>query len=255
MTAVVEGAVSAEQARTLTDRIKVSVEGVWHLITEAYTSRAWAALDYSSWDDYCTREFGASRLGLPREERAETVQSLRASGLSIPAIAAATGIGVGTVHRALTSAPFPNGKPEPDDVPLTQKQCEALAAQEPDAPIVGTDGKSYPPSRPRPPVSANVDTSTKVDNELPSPAPESDPIGDAKDAAMRRPAVVAGKTIERLEVVTLGLREFTADEAVADLPVGHEANAVGWLASLDIAIPLLESFRAGLRRRNLRSVQ
>ena len=42
-------AVTAEQARSLTDRIKVAVEGTWHLITEAYTSRAWAALGYSSW--------------------------------------------------------------------------------------------------------------------------------------------------------------------------------------------------------------
>src|SRR3954453_23391312 len=82
---------SADYARNLTDRIKVAVEGTWHLITEAYTSRASSALGYRTWDDYCTREFGTSRLRLPREERQEVVASLREIGMSVRAIAAATG--------------------------------------------------------------------------------------------------------------------------------------------------------------------
>lgn len=89
--------INTSDARSLTDKIKVAVEGTWHLITEAYTSRAWSALGYSSWDDYCTREFGTSRLRLPREDRAETVQSLRESGLSLRAIASATGASKQTV--------------------------------------------------------------------------------------------------------------------------------------------------------------
>ena len=121
-----------EQARALTDRIKVGVEAVWHLIVQAYEDRAWAALGYSSWDDYCTREFGTSRLRLPREERQDVVASLRESGLSIRAIAAATGDGVATVKRAL-DAGVPNGTP--DDEP------------EPPQPVTGSDGKSYPAKR------------------------------------------------------------------------------------------------------------
>lgn len=105
-------ALDAESARALTDRIKVAVEGTWELIKQAYTSRAWSALGYSSWDDYCTREFGTSRLRLPREERSEVVASLRESGLSIRAIEAATGLGKSTVQREL--APVPNGTPDPD---------------------------------------------------------------------------------------------------------------------------------------------
>jgi hypothetical protein len=49
---------SSDEARTITDQIKVAVEGAWLLIMRAYQARAWAALGYSSWDDYCTREFG-----------------------------------------------------------------------------------------------------------------------------------------------------------------------------------------------------
>lgn len=119
---------SASQARELTDRIKVGVEAIWELVKQAFQSRAWAALGYDSWDDYCTREFGTSRIRLPREERQEVVASMREIGMSTRAIAAATGTSKGTVDRALAGAP--NGAPEPQ-------------------PVTGTDGKTYTP-KPRP---------------------------------------------------------------------------------------------------------
>ncbi|MFF0009621.1 hypothetical protein ACFYQT_40205 [Streptomyces tibetensis] len=118
--------VTEEQARTLTDRIKVALEGTWLLIQEAYTSRAWAALGYRTWDAYVDAEFRTARLALPKEERAETIQSLRSAGMSTRAIASATGVGVGTVHRDL--ATVPNGTP---------------AGQS----VMGVDGRVYSESR------------------------------------------------------------------------------------------------------------
>jgi len=179
--------ITAEHARSLTDRIKVAVEGTWHLITEAYTSRAWSALGYTSWDDYCTREFGTSRLRLPREDRSEVVASLRESGLSNRAIAAATGYSEPTIRREV--APASNDAPalhsledvaaefgvdldelddEDDEPALTQEECEALDAGieltdaeqaaaaeqievEAKPRITGIDGKSYPKPEPKKP--------------------------------------------------------------------------------------------------------
>ena len=135
-------ALSATDARALTDRIKVGVEAVWDLITTAYTNRAWDVLGYTSWDDYCTREFGTSRLRLPREERSEVVASLRESGLSIRAIAAATGDSYGTVRNELASGDQ-NCSPE----------------------ITGTDGKTYVPK----PVVRDVHPNADA-----APAPASD---------------------------------------------------------------------------------
>lgn len=66
-------------------------------------------------------EFGQTRLKLPREERQEIVASLRDSGLSVRAIASATGMGYGTVRRELDPTGEPNGSPQ----------------------IQGTDGKTY----------------------------------------------------------------------------------------------------------------
>ena len=145
---------SAADARRITDQIKAGVEAVWHLIEQAYTTRAWAVLGYPSWDDYCTREFGTSRLRLPREERQEVVASLRESGLSTRAIAAATGLGKGTVDRALASAP--NGAVDPESV-------------------TGVNGKTYTP-KPRPvePEPA-IDELARVRDRTPAPVPERQP--------------------------------------------------------------------------------
>lgn len=168
-------AVSAEQARNLTDRIKVAVDGTWLLIQEAYTSRAWASLGYASWDDYCTREFGTSRLRLPREERQEVVASLREIGMSVRAIASATGTNRETVRQEIAggrklSPVQPTGRHrdldgasrvhdiDPDE---TDDQDHAAMIRQvevgdfgpvpspgppPPRPITGTDGKQYSPA-------------------------------------------------------------------------------------------------------------
>ncbi|WP_051844057.1 hypothetical protein [Streptomyces sp. NRRL S-813] len=111
-----------EEARALTDRIKIAVEGTWQLIREAYTSRTWAVLGYDTWDAYCTAEFGETRLRLPREERQEVVASLRDSGLSVRAIASATGLSRGSVSNSLTEVSNSGHLPSK---------------------VTGTDGKTY----------------------------------------------------------------------------------------------------------------
>lgn len=74
----------------------------------------------------CTREFGTSRLRLPREERAEVVASLRESGLSQRAIASATGLSQDTVRRDL-SAGERFRSPEPIDAEVVAEVAEALS--------------------------------------------------------------------------------------------------------------------------------
>ncbi len=146
----------AGRARRLTDQIKVAVEGAWCLITEAYQSRAWVSLGYSSWDDYCTREFGNARLRLPREDRQEVVTSLREAGLSVRAIAIATGESRSTVSRAVNPG-VPSGTPgshpsdpefaelaQLDDLDVEPRFKSSVKPMKPPAPkVTGIDGKSY----------------------------------------------------------------------------------------------------------------
>ncbi len=56
-------------ARALTDKINTLVENAWHLIVQAFQERAWAALGYNTWDDYCAAEFAGARLRLPHTTR------------------------------------------------------------------------------------------------------------------------------------------------------------------------------------------
>ncbi|MFI7189972.1 hypothetical protein ACIBQ0_09575 [Nocardia nova] len=154
---------SSVDARDLTDRIKVGVEAVWELVKQAYVSRAWSILGYDSWDDYCTREFGNSRLQLPREERPEVVASMREIGMSTRAIAAATGVSDITVRRELSGAT--NVAPEP---------------------VTGIDGKTYPPKPPAPepdPASGSAREGIDAGGSA-APAPEPPP-------GRRRPITVA----------------------------------------------------------------
>jgi hypothetical protein len=128
VTAGIDLELAAPAARELTDRIKTGVEVVWELIKQAYTERAWSALGYASWDEYCTREFGTSRLRLPREERPEVIASLRESGLSLRAIESATGISRKTVIKDLAQVVESTPPAEPDEDALPEELIEQQLA-------------------------------------------------------------------------------------------------------------------------------
>lgn len=112
--------ISPAQARELTDRIRAGSEALWELIKQAWVSGAHHVLGYTSWDEYCTREFGTNRIRIPRAERPEEVASMRALGMSHSAIASATGMSTKTVQRELRGGQM--STPEK---------------------VTGTDGKTY----------------------------------------------------------------------------------------------------------------
>lgn len=97
-----------DEAVTLTEDIRLSVADIELKIVAAYFGRAWLVMGYESWDEYVQGEFKQAPLALPREDRRSSVASLRSQGLSMRAIAAVTGVGVGTVHRDKEST-VPNG--------------------------------------------------------------------------------------------------------------------------------------------------
>ena len=97
-------AMTVEEAKELTQRIRESAGQLWELIANAYTHRVWEVLGYSSWDEYVDAEFGDLKLRLPREERQEVVRSLHEQGLSTRAIASAIGYDKRTVSRDLQAA-------------------------------------------------------------------------------------------------------------------------------------------------------
>lgn len=186
---------STDEARRLTDRIKVAVEGTWLLIQEAYTSRTWAVLGYDTWDAYLAKEFDASHLQLPREDRREVLASLRDSGLSTRAIASATGVSQPTVVRELKAATdsFSRGD-------------ESVAAHS----VTGINGKVYTPS-PRPAVAStapdDIDLLAGEDWSQPTDNP-----------TVRQPALAPVSAPARPAPVMLTLRTHTGEEVLYPKP-------------------------------------
>lgn len=129
---------SFDEALAVTEDIRLSVADLELKIVTAYFGRAWAVMGYDSWDDYVQGEFKQAPLALPREDRKASVASLRSQGLSLRAIASATGVDPATVHRDL--APVANATPDS---------------------ITGIDGREYPATRPTTdfvPTEGNNDT-------------------------------------------------------------------------------------------------
>lgn len=147
-------------------------------ILYAWLGDAWDALGYDSWDDLCAQELHALELELPRDDRRELVMSLRAEGMSLRAIAAATGVSHPTVISDLKSGgkeKRENLPPDVIDAEVSEEcwYCQgcggdfpiSVPSQEvgsrtccpqcvidwtPPTPIKGRDGKSYPSPKPKP---------------------------------------------------------------------------------------------------------
>ncbi|WP_431711439.1 hypothetical protein [Glutamicibacter uratoxydans] len=154
-------ALAANEAREVTDKIRQALSFTWELVKIAYQGRAWDALGYSSWNDYCIREFGTHHIKIPMEDRQEIVGSLREAGMSIRAIGTATGLGRGTIDREIQKskhAGVPNGTPADEPNVTAENKAESTISEEsPASKIQGIDGKFYDREVPKPatPTSAS----------------------------------------------------------------------------------------------------
>jgi hypothetical protein len=97
------------------------------IVLAAYEAQDWFHFGFDNWEAYAANVLGG--LKLPREQRAITVFALRERGVSHRAIAAVVGSNERTVRRDLGEG-------------------EANAAPTP-AVVTGTDGKTYPATKPK----------------------------------------------------------------------------------------------------------
>lgn len=107
---------STNEARTITERIKLAVGDLMILVAKAWQGRVWIALEYESWADYVKGEFNHAPLSLPRDERKAVVALLRGQGMSTRAIGPAIGVGHVTISRDLSTVTNETVEEEPAQV-------------------------------------------------------------------------------------------------------------------------------------------
>src|SRR5262245_47698596 len=102
-------------------------------IAEAYEHRDWITLGYTSWEQYCEKEFSARRLKLNRSERGEAIEAFRELGMSVREIGAALDLPKSTVQDALKPPP---PRPDPDTTQTTgsSEGVRGPGAQNPEGP-------------------------------------------------------------------------------------------------------------------------
>lgn len=108
MTAVESYAMSEQDARRITERIRAtainareSLEKLQHLLTQARDGDAWSVLGYNSWTAYLADVMGEQPLRLPRDQRQEIVGYLAGEGMSNRATAEVVGATEGTIRNDL----------------------------------------------------------------------------------------------------------------------------------------------------------
>jgi hypothetical protein len=153
------------EAEAITKRIRSSMGDLMTEIVKAHIGRAWIALNYESWGAYIKGEFNHAPLSLPRAERKAVTAVLRGQGMSTRAIAAVEGVSHETVAEDLRGVRNLTTDEGPLDVEFDEDElAEELIAAEP---ITGLDGKSYPPTKPRP-VAAEKSHTEKVTTACPT---------------------------------------------------------------------------------------
>src|SRR5947199_508372 len=93
---------TAEQAAELVDGIRASFEAAWQhysdgctLLVNAYRSEGWTPLGLEDWSAFVSHTLDIDHLKISRAERQAIVATLREGGLTVRAIATATGLSVG----------------------------------------------------------------------------------------------------------------------------------------------------------------
>jgi hypothetical protein len=102
-------ALSPEQAEAITSEIVGILAGGYEtavpLVIKAFRGRAWQGCGFTSWDAYCRERLTGSRmLRIPREAFTEIALTYADAGMSVRAIASATGHSKDTAARAINKS-------------------------------------------------------------------------------------------------------------------------------------------------------
>jgi hypothetical protein len=132
-------ALTRDQARALTDKIKSGIAAVHEDLLAAFTLKAWEPLGYANVDEWAVAELSDFQaLRVNRDQRREIAKAAAGANLSTRRMAEILGVSQSTATREMSGAGESN-----------------------DSPVIGRDGKTYT----RPPLAAVPDPEPEDSDE------------------------------------------------------------------------------------------
>jgi hypothetical protein len=258
---------TAEEAKRLTERIRLLATSladqfgkVAQLIEQARDGDAASALGYRSWTEYVEHEFMGAFAGLSPAQRQPIAQQFADAGTPTRTIAAVTGVSQPTAYRDVIHRESPDvshrGTPAPEPrkpSPIGPEWDHVVEAAETGADIEVPEPSGLDEFLPEPPKPTPITGRDGKTYQRPTP----NPIAEAVAQVKSEPAVLAAKAMGRLVLVTKTVEAAGGADAILASLKGEIADAQAplWLDFIDQAYAALDPLRAGLRRRNLRSVR
>ena len=138
-----------KRIRLMAQTTRDNFEKVGRLLDDAKRGRLHETLGFKSWTAYVADAVGG-HIQLSGDARGAIVQMLAGEGMSVRAIAAATGVSKSTVDRDLAQVSH-IGTPDVDEAASKPAVPQfEMSAEQPDAAITGLDGKTYIKPKPMP---------------------------------------------------------------------------------------------------------
>lgn len=121
MELVTQSAALASVRRARKSLEDAAAEIVWQIEREV-----WVVLGYKSWDEMREAEYGGAAFMVPRKDRPELVQRMRAAGLTQQEVAATAGVTERTVRRDEDRTNVRYTDPEPQSITSARPKPKAL---------------------------------------------------------------------------------------------------------------------------------
>ncbi|TQK27891.1 hypothetical protein [Arthrobacter sp. SLBN-53] len=242
-----------KRIRLMAQTTRENFEKVGRLLDEAKQGRVHEALGFKSWTAYVADALGG-QLQLSGEARQAMVQVLAGEGMSVRAIATATGVSKSTVDRDLAQVSH-GGTPDvagaPDsavpqrdtsdvvealadgDAALADELTDALKNAKPST-VTGVDGKTYTKQKRKPKPKKEPEPEPVVE-----PTPEPEPVSTRK---VQIPTAYR-ESIKILSTVACGMRDLVDDPRWSKACARFNDND---RAELDGNIAVLTTLRAAM---------
>lgn len=188
------------KARARVHRIREGMQNYIHTlgyIAEAWAEGDWKTLGYATWEEYLAKEYGASQVKLPAEQRQKALRELRLEDMPNRALGAAMNVDEKTIRRDRAAANAAVIEGELADSPARSPIVEAMTGAIEDAEKRAEDHRESAPGEAEPVRGVATEPGAAAGAGACDPAPAPDPgVAAPVEEADARPASSRASSVE-----------------------------------------------------------